>query len=206
VNHAPASSRRAALLLLLLSSVAACTTGHGIDVTRSTSLFQPAKGTPYLVLLSSDQGDDPSYQNYAQTLSVQLQAQGLTTVREAARAHYAIMLERDWPHHGRTTPADQSDAVSAHTHGMGGGMGHGGEHHHGGGTSASQEDPRATSLLIGIFDLTKPNRPDERVFFAKAHAATGKDDNDAVVDAMIVAALRDFPGKARESYDVALPR
>jgi hypothetical protein len=210
VKNAYGLSPRAALWLLLLSGAGGCTASQDIDVTRRTSLSNSVKGTPFMVLLSPDEGDDPSYQNYAHALSAQLQARGLTTVNEAAKARYAVMLERDWPHHGQSEQTGQNEQATPHDHGMGGGggIGHGGAggHHHRGSLGGSQEDSHDTLLRIAIFDLTKPNRPDEQVFFAKAQAATGKDDSDAAVDAMIGAALRDFPGKAGERYDVALPK
>lgn len=215
--------RRACLIVLPLG-VGACSSGHQIDVTRRTSLPQTVKGAPFIVLLTKDEGSDPSYVAYAQTLVTQLQAHGLATVPDAGTARYAVLLERDWPHHGQADESAQSDAKNTRGAGegggmgggigggMGGGMGRGGGgsggfgHHHGSNMSSGAAGSRDTSLRIAIFDLTRPNKPDERVFFAKAQAPIAKDENDTAVNAMINAALKDFPGQARETYAVDLPR
>lgn len=63
-------------------------------------------------------------------------------------------------------------------------------------------DSGTTSFRIAIFDLTKPQRPDEKVFDAEAWAKAPHDGSDSVVTAMIEAALKDFPGKPQEDYSV----
>ncbi len=66
-------------------------------------------------------------------------------------------------------------------------------------------DSGTTSFRIAIFDLTKPQRPDEKVFDAEAWAKAPHDGSDSVVTAMIEAALKDFPGKPEENYSVPVP-
>jgi hypothetical protein len=201
---------RAPLALCFAVGLAACGANHSIDVSRRTSLSPAVKGAPFLVLLSEDEGNDPSYHAYAAELASQLQAQGLAGVNDPRRAHYAVMLERDWPqsHHASDGESTSNDTGGRGGHGGGGGFGGGGGHHHGGGGgfSKSDSDPNDASLRIAIFDLTKPKSPDERVFFASAHAPSGHDEDDSAINAMIEAALKDFPGKPRESFSVALPK
>jgi hypothetical protein len=67
-------------------------------------------------------------------------------------------------------------------------------------------DSGTTSFRIAIFDLTKPQRPDEKVFDAEAWAKAPHDGSDQVVSAMIDAALKDFPGKPQEDYSVPVPQ
>ncbi len=191
-----------ACIWLLLTCVAGCAANHSIDVTRQSRLTSPVKGASFIVLLSEDEGGQTDYQDYSATLAKQLQAQGLAGVNDPGKARYAVMLERDWPHHHQASDESQDSGGGMH----GGGMGGGGHHHGGGGTGGGGEDSRDTSLRIAVFDLSKPNSPQEKVFFAKAQAPIGQDENEAAVDTMIQAAMRDFPGKPHESYSVALPR
>ncbi len=62
-----------------------------------------------------------------------------------------------------------------------------------------------TSFRIAIFDLSKPQQPDEKVFDAEAWAKASHEVSDKVVGAMIEAALKDFPGKPEENYSVPVP-
>jgi hypothetical protein len=200
---------RAPLALCLAVSLAACGANHSIDVTRRTTLSPAVKGAPFLVLLSEDEGNDPSYHAYATELAGQLQARGLAGVNDPKKAHYAVMLERDWPqrHHASDDDSTRSDTSGRGGHGGGGGFGGGGGHHHGGGgLNTSDRETNDATLRIAIFDLTKPKSPDERVFFASAHAPSGHEDEDSAINAMIEAALRDFPGKPHEAFSVPLPK
>jgi hypothetical protein len=200
---------RLALAGCLALALGACHAADSIDVTRRTSLSPAVKGAPFLVLLSEDEGSDPSYRGYAAALAGQLRAQGLAGVNDPKQARYAVMLERDWPH---KHPASDASSGSADGGGMagrgsgGGGFGGGGHHHGGGGgLGRSDADTHDTALRIAVFDLSKPNSPQEQVFFASAHAPVGQDENDAAIDTMIQAALKDFPGKPHETFSVALP-
>lgn len=90
--------------------------------------------------------------------------------------------------------------------GMGGGRGEsfadtGSDSH----DRVARVDSGTTSFRIAIFDLTKPQRPDEKVFDAEAWAKAPHDGSDQVVGAMIEAALKDFPGKPQEDYSVPVP-
>ncbi len=62
-----------------------------------------------------------------------------------------------------------------------------------------------TSFRIAIFDLSKPQSPDEKLFDAEAWAKAPREPSDAVVTAMIEAALKDFPGKPQENFSVPVP-
>jgi hypothetical protein len=61
-------------------------------------------------------------------------------------------------------------------------------------------------VRIGVFDLTRPKSPQERVFHADVRAKAPSDGDDAIVGAMIKAALKGFPGKTEESYSVPVPK
>ncbi len=94
--------------------------------------------------------------------------------------------------------------------GMGGGYGAGeGGHRPGGGFGGDMPRPNGVAdtdqsrLRIAIFDLTKPKSPQERVFHAEAHAPTPRSGRE--IAAMISAALKDFPGKTKESFSVPVP-
>jgi hypothetical protein len=95
--------------------------------------------------------------------------------------------------------------------GVGGGYGAGGGEggRHGGGFGGDMPRPTGVAdsdqsrLRIAIFDLTKPRSPQERVFHAEAHAPTPHTGRE--IAAMISAALKDFPGKSKESFSVPVP-
>jgi hypothetical protein len=96
--------------------------------------------------------------------------------------------------------------------GAAGGGGYGaGENGHRPGGGFGGDMPRPTGvadadqsrLRIAIFDLTKPKSPQERVFHAEAHAPTPHTGRE--IAAMISAALKDFPGKTKESFSVPVP-
>jgi hypothetical protein len=220
----PAIPRR--FVWLLVVGLAGCGAGKTIDVTRQSRLSSPVKNAAFIVLLSTDQGGQPEYQEYAATLARQLQAQGLAGVRDPAKARYAVMFDRTWPHKHAESDVSQDSGESMHGGGMGrggmggggmggggmggggfGGGGGGGGHHHGGGggLGGDRGDSSDTSVRIALFDLTKPDSPQEKVFFAKVRAPIGQDEDDAAVDTMIEAALKDFPGKRNETFSVALP-
>jgi hypothetical protein len=61
------------------------------------------------------------------------------------------------------------------------------------------------SFRIAIFDLSKPQSPDEKLFDAEAWAKAPREGGDTVVAAMIEAALKDFPGKPQENFSVPVP-
>jgi hypothetical protein len=200
----PAIPRR--FVWLLVVGLAGCGAGKTIDVTRQSRLSSPVKNAAFIVLLSTDQGGQPEYQEYAATLARQLQAQGLAGVRDPAKARYAVMFDRTWPHKHAESDVSQDSGESMHGGGFGGGGGGGGHHHGGGGgLGGDRGDSSDTSVRIALFDLTKPDSPQEKVFFAKVRAPIGQDEDDAAVDTMIEAALKDFPGKRNETFSVALP-
>jgi hypothetical protein len=99
--------------------------------------------------------------------------------------------------------------------GMGGpgGMGGGGRGGNFGDPGSDQHDRVArvasasgtASFRIAIFDLSKPQSPDEKLFDAEAWAKAPREGGDTVVAAMIEAALKDFPGKPQENFSVPVP-
>jgi hypothetical protein len=197
------------LCLLAAVSLAACAT-DSIDVTRSARPAAIVKGAPFIVLLSDAQMEDPVFQHDGALIVARLEASGLVVADKAAHARYAVMLARIDPH---THPsADSSESEGGYGGGRGGGMGGGGMggggfgHHggHQGGPSASARN--MASLRIAIFDLTKPHSREERVFYAESRVPAGRQTSDAVADAMITAALKNFPGTSSESYSAPLPR
>jgi hypothetical protein len=128
------------------------------------------------------------------------------------------MLAQSTPrtHHDsdeQTSSGDESSGGGMGGGGRGGGFGGGGGGgggfgHHGGhgmgssGSFGSGSDRNA--LRIAMFDLSKPRSPQERVFYAEAHAPA-KQQGEEIADAMIAAALKNFPGKPTESYSEPLP-
>lgn len=210
-------NRIASLLLLpMLFGIAACAS-NTIDVTRRSSLSAFGKNAPFIVLLTDEQQTHPEYIHYAQFLVGQLESGGLVAAPKSADARYAVMLARSEPHeHAADDGASSSAADDQTGSGMGGGRGMGGGggfggggggfgHHGGHGMGRSQSRPDQGVLRIAIFDLTKPRSKQERVFYAEVHVPAGREGNEQVVDAMITAALKNFPGKPRESFSEPLP-
>jgi hypothetical protein len=195
--------------ILVLLSIGACAS-NTIDVTRQSSISAFGKDTPFIVLLTDEQETDPETIHCAQFLVSQLESNGLVAAPKSADARYAVMLARSQP---RADAADEGGASSAADDragsGLGGGRGMGGGggfgRHGGYGMGRSQSQPERGVLRIAIFDLTKPRSKQERVFYAEVHVPVDRQGSEGVVDAMITAALKNFPGKARESYSEPLP-
>jgi hypothetical protein len=201
-------SRGGLPIALLLLSVSACAS-NTIDVTRRASLPALGKDAPFIVLLTKEQENEEDYVHYAQLLVTRLEAGGLVAADTSAHARYAVMLARSEPRSqqgdesaGSISSDDMGSAGSGHSFG-GGGMG--GGRHGGHGMGRSQAAPERGVLRIAMFDLTKPRSAQERVFYAEVRAPAERQNSEAVVDVMIDAALKDFPGKPRESYTEPLP-
>ncbi len=199
--------------LLALLALAGCG-GETIDVQRETSL--PASGAParFVVILTQDEESEPAFRRYAAILADELRSHGMVAVSDPRDAHYAVMFDENW--HSTPSGFDHASQGSG-SRGAGdfdrGGMGG----MHGAGdadATPTSSDPSAHLLLdtvqgkvrIGVFDLTRPKSPQERVFHADVRAKAPADGSDAIVDEMIKAALKDFPGKSQESYSVPVPK
>ncbi len=200
---------RAPLLALMLVGLAACIS-NTIEVTRRTSFPPAATGARFIVLLTDEQQGDPDIVHDASFLVARLEADGLVAANTSADARYAVMLARSRPsQHQEADSAASADDREANGfggaggHGMGGG-GFGG-HHGGHGMGRGQSSPERGVLRIAMFDLTKPRSPKERVFYAEVHAPADRQASEDVVEAMIAAALKNFPGKSSESYSEPLP-
>jgi hypothetical protein len=194
------------LVVLLL---AACSS-NTIDVARRANFTSASTGAPFIVLLTDEQQSDPDTVRDASFLVRQLEADGLAAADKTADARYAVMLEPGRvTQTGDETASTQSDSQGGGGFGGGGGRGMGGGgfggHHGGHGFGQSRSAPEPGVLRIAIFDLTKPRSPKERVFYAEVRAPRDRRQSEEVVDAMIAAALKNFPGKTRESYSEPLP-
>ncbi len=198
------------LLAAMLPGLGACT-ASGIDVTRRTSLSGVGRDAAFIVLLTDDQAGVADYQHYADLLVDDLRADGLVPASKPADARYAVMLAHILPKAHGGSEDDGSSAADGpisggrgmgggHGGSGGGGFGHRGGRGMGGGDSGSDQDV----LRIAMFDLTKPRSPEERVFYAEVRAPSDRQSSDMVAD-MITAALRNFPGKPKESYTEPLP-
>jgi hypothetical protein len=197
------------LLVPALIGLGACSS-NTIDVTRRSSLPAAGKGAPFIVLLTDEQEGDPDAVHEASFLVTQLEADGLVAASTSADARYAVMLARSRAsehHDGGGSQADAQQEGGGWGGGAGRGMGGGGfgGHHGGHGMASSPSAPDKGVLRIAIFDLTKPRSPKERVFYAEVRAPADRQASDGMVDAMIAAALKNFPGKPRESFSEKLP-
>jgi len=202
-----------AIVLPMLLGIVACSS-NTIDVTRRSSISALGKDAPFIVLLTDEQESEPEYLHYAQLVVSQLESDGLVAAPKAAAARYAVMLARSQPHaHAAddgapSSAADDQAGGGMGEGGMGGGrgMGSGGFGHHGGhGMGRSHSQAEQGVLRIAIFDLTKPHSKQERVFYAEVHVPAEREGSEEVVDAMINAALKNFPGKPHESFSEPLP-
>jgi len=198
------------LLALLLIGLGACSS-NTIDVTRRSSLPGAGKGAPFIVLLTDEQQSDPDAVHDASFLVTQLEADGLVAASKTADARYAVMLARSRPGEHHDESGGSQDEAASQGGGFGGGGGRGmggggfGGHHGGHGMGGNASASESDVLRIAIFDLTQPRSPKERVFYAEVRAPADRQASPDVVEAMIEAALKNFPGKSRESYSQPLP-
>ncbi len=201
--------------LLALLTVAGCS-ADTIDVQRETSLPAGGAQARFVVILTPDEESEPAFRRYAAILAAELQAHGMVAVNEPSQARYAVMFDENW----HSTPSGFSSSSQTPESGVGGSHGAGGFDRggaggmHDGSDSDHGSESSAHLLLdtvqgkvrIGVFDLTRPKSPQERVFHADVRAKAPPDGSDAIVGAMIKAALKDFPGKTQESYSVPVPQ
>jgi hypothetical protein len=180
-----------------------------IDVTRVSRLSTGATNERFTILLTEQEQNDAQYRRYAVALSKQIQAHGLVPVDDPSGARYAVVLnlvEPQLPEDFVPPAAPPSDmnapGLSAPSHAAeqapadpaaAAGIRH---------TAADSGEGR---VLIAMYDLTKPQQPDEKVLGIEVTAPV-KTGREPAFLPMIAAAFKDFPGKANETYSVPLPK
>lgn len=181
-NHRPIMLRMLAVLSVMV--VSACGGGR-IEVERITSLPPGVLKANFIILQSKEQTGAREFSEFADKIAGQLAAKGLTRVTEASAARYGVMFS----YSGDGTRNDYGDARN--------------------GRRDRKEDDgdvvRTASIVL--YDLTRPDRPDEKVFGAQAQCKVKTAAHDAVVlSALFDALLKDFPGAARETYSEPVPK
>jgi len=172
--------RRILPLLALLGVVAlsACSGGK-IEVARMEVLPTDAAKTTFVVVRAKSQDHAKDYPKFADQIAALLTAKGFSKVDSPSQAKYAVMFSYD----GGEMAASQR-----------------------GNRNKKDADEKAErTVSIALFDLARPDQPDEKVFGGRAHCSTEKANSEAAVAAMIDAIMKDFPGKAHETYSVSLP-
>jgi hypothetical protein len=189
--------------------------GHeSMEVTRVARL-SAGDAARFTLLLSDQEQNDPEFLRYAQALSGQLQARGFVPVASPKEARYAVVLNLSEPLSPDELPAPSAPAAADRGdvgagHGGIGGPGGGGVIGAPGGSGAGAGISHGTvvegegRVQIAMFDLTRPERPDEKVFAAEVTAPV-KPGHDPAFAAMIAAAFKDFPGKGKQDFTVKLP-
>jgi len=153
-----------------------------IEVERIVALPADAPAATYVVVRAKAQDHAKDYPKYADQIAAQLAAKGFTRVEAARQAKYALMFSYDGD-------------------GSGGGMGSMDVYRH----DKKPEGKVEHTVSIALFDLSRPDRPDEKVFGGRASCKVETPHVDIVIASLIEAVLIDFPGKARETYTVKLP-
>jgi len=199
-----------------LAALPLCLGGCGsdtIDVTRMSRLSTGAANQRFTILLTDQEQNDPQYRRYAVALCRQIQAHGFVPVDDPTDARYAVVLNlvepqlpEDFVPSGTSASDLDAPGLSApgHSHGQGGGPppadapGGAGIRH----TAADSGEGR---VQISMYDLTKPQQPDEKVLGVEVSAPV-KTGHEPAFLPMIAAAFKDFPGKDKETYSVPLPK
>jgi len=195
---------QAALAGLLL-----CVSGCGsdtIDVTRVSRLSTGVGKERFTILLTEQEQNDTQYRRYAVALSKQIQAHGFVPVEDPRDARYAVVLnlvEPQLPEDFVPPTAGDSDSttagLSAPDHAQ-----HAADPATAPGIRHTASDSGEGHVLIAMYDLTKPQQPDEKVLGVDVTAPV-KSGHEPAFLPMIAAAFKDFPGQARQTYSVPLP-
>lgn len=178
----PGTWLRSAALLAALA-LCACGSDPNIKVDRSAALPRDAAAR-FVVIPTKVQDSAKDYEKYATQIAGRIGANGLTRVSDAAQARYGLMFSYDGD--GMTNAAEERHRVFAE--------------------KKEEEGKIKRSVSVTLYDLTKPHQHDEVVFNAVAECKTERGyDNGKVIAALLDAALQDFPGKSRETFEVDLP-
>lgn len=170
--------------LLAVMVLSACSGGR-IDVTRTAALPDDVPKATFIMVRGKTQDHAKEWPKFADQIAGQLAARNLSRVEAASQARYAVMFSYD------------GDGM--------GGKSEGSARKHRDKDKKSGGGPVEREVSIALFDLSRPNQPNEKVFGGRALCKTEAADANAVVAAMIDAVLKDFPGKDRETYGVSLP-
>lgn len=213
------SLARRGAVVLALGLLAGCGSS-GIQVERVAQLPADSGGARFMMLTARTQDNDPSHAQLAELVAAQLAARNFVRVTEPAEARFAVMVWERRSGPGDAAPpraASTSDSQTPSRGRMGGGGGGFGGGGMGGGgrrgrpsngmppSEESGQPSRRTHLVqIRIYDLTRPHGPDQRVFDSRAEISSA--DGRASTETLIAAALRDFPGRAQETYSVPVTR
>jgi hypothetical protein len=175
-------------VLLVLLSLGACGSSEKIAVERSAVLPGEVQAARFVLVPAKGQEKARDFAKYANQITAQLASHGFVRVEDAGQARYALMFSYD---------GDGLDRAAE-------------ERHRAAGASAERkqrgEAKTQRSLSIILYDLSKPNRPDEAVFSGFAECSVDSVSRDPqVMPAMIDAVMKEFPGRNRENYTVSLP-
>ncbi len=168
--------------MLAVMAVSACGGGR-IEVARMAVLPTDAQKTTFVMVRAKSQDRAKDYPKFADQIATQLVAKGLARVDAPSQAKYAVMFSYDGD--GGTGDSSEGGRRS--------------------GRDKKGDGKVERTVSIALFDLSRPDQPDEKVFGGRAHCTAETTNPNAVVSALIDAILKDFPGKAHETYSVSLP-
>ena len=180
------NGQKSMLVLAVLSVVAvsACSS-EKIAVERITSLPPGALNANFIILQAKEQRGAKDYSEFSDKIAAQLTAKGLSRVTDPSAARYGVMFFYSGDG-SRNDYVDDRNGRRERKEGEG-------------------EVVRSASIVF--YDLTRPDRPDEKVFGAQAHCKVNTTSQDAVVlSALFDAILKDFPGAPRETYSAPIPK
>lgn len=167
-------------IVAVFSTLAVAACGGGILVERSAAL--PSETGNFVILPVRTQEGAKDYNKYAEQIAAKLAARGLSRVEEPAQARYGLMFSYD------------GDGLAGASE----------ERRRNFPEKKSDDDKVVRTLSINLYDLTRPHQHDEVVFAAQAHLSLDRTaDKSDVIAALIDAALQDFPGSKRETYNVS---
>ena len=167
--------------LLAVMALSACGGGR-IEVDRMAVLPPDTVKTTFVMVRAKSQDHSKSYPKFADRIAEKLAAKGFSRVDAASQAKYAVMFSYDGD--------GMAGASDGGRHGM---------------HDKKGEGKVERMVSIALFDLSRPDQPDEKVFGGRAKCTTETANPDAVISALIDAILKDFPGKAHETYSTGLP-
>ncbi len=165
--------------VLAVMAVTACG-GARIDVSRMTTLAAEPQKATFVMVRTKAQDRSTDYPKLADQIAAQLVAKGFSRVESAAQARYALMFTYD----GEGVGGDSGSKRRA--------------------SKKNADEKIELSLSIALFDLTRPNQPDEKVFGGRARCLVEPTNPVAIGSALIEVVLRDFPGKSHETYSARL--
>lgn len=168
--------------LALVLALGACGGGK-IEVTRLAELPGDAPAAPnFVVVRAKTQDRAPDFAEFADRIAKALTAKGLARVDAPAQARYALMFSYDGD--GSKSEADVWKRNNK---------------------SKNSEGKQERTVAVALFDLTRPNQTNEKVWGGQARCSVETSNRKAVVEALIDAVMKDYPGKGRETYSVSLP-